>query len=311
MVGSFMTDLVVTAPRRPRAGETLRGHDFRISLGGKGYNQAVAARRAGASVEFVGMVGIDDFGSDFLEGLRAEGIGAAHVLTSGRTGTGVGLPLVDDSGQNSIVIVPRANLELAVPDLDQARTTIESASVLLLQLELDPAVTSRAAQIAHAAGRTVLLNPAPFAPLDDRTLRDVDVLVPNEGEARSLAGTDDDAPLDQVVSNLRRRFHGHLVITLAEAGALIAPAGTTPFHLPAHEARVVDTVGAGDIFCGVLGAGLAEGLSLASAVRRSNAASALAIGRRGGAESAPSRAQIVALADAQGTPSDTPVSLPG
>ncbi len=322
VVGSFMMDLTVRASRRPASGETLQGTSFQVSLGGKGFNQAVAARRAGADVSFVGMVGTDEFGDRFLEGLSHEGIDATHVIRRPGTGTGVGLPLVEDGGQNSIVIVPRANLELSAADVATARDAIESSDILLLQLELDPSTALAAARIAHAAGRTVILNPAPFAPLDPELLATVDVLVPNEGEARSLAGRgpfDNALPADpdgsvgpdafprdsaDVVPFLRRDFHGDLVITLGSDGVLVAPSsGEDPVHLPAVEAPVVDTVGAGDVFCGVLGTGIAGGLPLVEAARRANAAAALAVGNPGGADAAPTREQIEALESRSPSPS--------
>ena len=161
VVGSFMMDLVVRAPRRPAVGETLVGDSFEMFLGGKGFNQAIAAARAGARTAMVGRVGGDDFGKCFLEALERDGIDAAFVTRDETLGTGVGLPLVEPSGANSIVIVPRANHRQDAGDVRAAKPAIESARVVLLQLELSAPVALEAARIARAAGRTVVLNPAP------------------------------------------------------------------------------------------------------------------------------------------------------
>jgi len=298
VVGSFMADLVVTAPRRPQPGETLRGHDFAIYPGGKGYNQAVASRRAGAAVSFVGMLGKDAFGDMFVADLEAEGIDTTHVRRHAEVGTGVGLPVVEDDGQNSIIIIPRANLELTPADVEDAEGAIAGADVLLLQLELTLETTAAAARIARAAGTTVLLNPAPFATLPAEILKDVDVLVPNEGEARAFVGAPDETPIADVAALLRDTCHGALVVTLGGDGVLVSDAAGDVV-VRSHRVPVVDTVGAGDVFCGALGSALAEGLDLPAAVAWANAAGALAVGRRGGSTSAPFREEIRALLDSR------------
>lgn len=287
VLASFMYDLVVTTPVRPRPGETVAGTSFETFVGGKGFNQAVAARRAGAEVSVIGRLGDDSFGEEFRSFLHAEGIAADHVLADAGSGTGVGLPVVEAGGQNSIVIVPRANLHVTRHDVAAASGAIAAADVLLVQLELPMAATLAAVRIAHGSGVRVVLNPAPYAELPADLLAMVDVLVPNEGELRRLAGADPDAPAAEVARAWWRGRHGALVVTLGEDGALVLDGAADPVHVPGLAVDAVDTIGAGDTFCGNLGARLAAGDSLPEAVMVANAAAALSVQRHGGAPSAP------------------------
>ena len=275
VVGSFMMDLVARTPRLPRPGETVIGESFAQFLGGKGFNQAIAAARSGGSVAMVGRVGDDDFGRAFLSSLDAAGIDRAGVSVDPTVGTGVGLPVVDSvSGQNAIVVIPRANHSLTALPAE----VFDGASVVLLQWELPPSVTVAAARLARDAGATVVLNPAPAV----GSLADyaglIDVLVPNESEAAALGAVEG---VD-------------LVLTLGERGAkVVTSSGST--SLDAHAVECVDTVGAGDAFCGAMCAALAEGATLVEAARMGNAAGALAVTKHGAEPSMPHRADIEAL----------------
>jgi len=290
VVGSFMMDLVAHAPRRPAPGETLVGSRFAMHLGGKGFNQAVAASRAGATTRMVGRLGGDEFGKAFRAAMAAEGVSDASVLLDEDAGTGVGLPVVEPDGQNSIIIVPRANTGLATDHIHRTGDAIVASDVLLLQLELPVEVAAEAARLARAAGRCVVLNPAPAAPLPSGLLADVDVLVPNEVEVTALAGVPDDP--ERAAHVLRERWGVSLVVTMGARGVLVLPADGGSHHVAGHEVTAVDTVGAGDTFCGFLGAALAHGSALVDACHRANAAAALAVTRHGSADAAP-RAQEV------------------
>lgn len=296
VLGSFMTDLIVNAPRRPLPGETLVGTDFGIYLGGKGFNQAVAAARSGARTAMIGRLGDDDFGDDFREALDEEGIDRVQVALDVNHGTGVGVPVVEPDGQNSIIIVPRANAAVASVDVALAAETIRSADVLLLQLELPVETALAAARIAAAAGTTVVLNPAPWTPVPDELLELTDVLVPNEPEAAQLLGLEvTQLDADDAVRRIVERYDiGGVIVTLGERGAVVAADDLTT-HLAPHDLDAVDTVGAGDAYCGALAARLAEGASLLEAARYANAAAAIAVTRVGGARSAPRRAEVEAL----------------
>lgn len=298
VAGSFMMDLVFRAQRRPSAGETIIGRDFGMFLGGKGLNQALTARRLGASVEMIGRLGRDAFGDQFVDLMQREGIGTDHVMRDAAVGTGVACPVVSDDGANSIIIVPRANLAVTVADVEAASDVIANADVLMLQLEISPAATWRAAEVAKAAGRTVVLNPAP-APaqaLTEEQLRLVDVITPNEVEALTLTGIDpvDDDSAKRAAARLRDLGIGTVVLTLGARGALLMDSQGTRL-LPGHKVGVVDTTGAGDAFNGGLAYGLACGLSPDAAVELANVAGALAVTKLGAVPSMPSQQDVSAF----------------
>lgn len=296
VLGSFMADLVVRAPRRPEPGETLVGHSLDTYLGGKGFNQAVAAARAGASTSMLGRLGDDEHGAAFLATLGRDGIDATHVVVDPAVGTGIGLPLVEDSGENSIVIIPRANLRVTPTDVAAAAGAIAAADVLLLQLELPVDASLAAARIAREAGATVVLNPAPATTTIAAFAGLVDVLVPNRVEAAGLTG----ATGTDAAEALRRELGCEVVLTMGADGVVVLAGGGTE-HLAAHRVDAVDTVGAGDAFCGVLGARLAAGDDLATAAVRANAAAALSVTRAGAEPSIPTAAAVDELLAASPT----------
>jgi len=302
VVGSFMMDLVARAPRRPRTGETLVGTGFGMHLGGKGVNQAVAAARVGAQVTMVGRVGADDFGRRFLEALSAEGIDATHVGTDAVVGTGVGLPVVHPSGDNSIIIVPQANSRIGEADVTAAALAITEADVLLLQFELPLETAVSAARIAREAGTVVVLNPAPAATGTERLHGLVDHLLPNAGEAEELSGVATDGDDGRAAAQALRVSWGAtgVIVTLGERGVLVVD-GDGDRYVPAFSVQAVDTVGAGDAFAGGLAARLAAGDDLDAAVTYARTVAALSCTREGAVEAMPTAADVEAfLAEADG-----------
>jgi len=290
VVGSLNMDLVVRAPRIPRPGETIIGGEFRTVPGGKGANQAVAAARLGAQVAMVGRVGGDAFGGLLLENLAAAGVDHTFVTRDPQAATGVALIEVDDAGQNSIVVVSGANMRLAPADVEAAAAAIGVADVLLLQLESPLETVTRAAQVAHARGVTVILNPAPARPVPDGLLGLVDVLIPNESETALLTGlpVGDQEEAQAAAAALRRMGVATVILTLGGRGALLAYEGGAELF-PAFDVTPVDTTAAGDAFVGGLAVALAEGRPLQEAVRWGNAAGALATTRLGAQPSLPTR----------------------
>lgn len=290
VVGSLNMDLVVRAPRIPRPGETIIGGEFRTVPGGKGANQAVAAARLGAQVAMVGRVGGDAFGGLLLENLAAAGVDHTFVTRDVEAATGVALIEVDDAGQNSIVVVSGANMRLAPADVEAAAAAIGVADVLLLQLESPLETVTRAAQVAHARGVTVILNPAPARPVPAGLLGLVDVLIPNESETALLTGlpVGDQEEAQAAAAALRRMGVATVILTLGERGALLAYEGGAELF-PAFDVTPVDTTAAGDAFVGGLAVALAEGRPLQEAVRWGNAAGALATTRLGAQPSLPTR----------------------
>lgn len=302
VLGSFMMDLIARAPRQPRIGETLVGTGFGMHLGGKGVNQAVAAARVGADVAMVGRVGDDDFGRRFLATLAAEGIDAAHVTADAESGTGVGLPVVLPSGDNSIIIVPRANSRVSTADVQAAAGAIAAADVLLLQFELPLDTAAAAARIAREAGTAVVLNPAPAAAGSAALRGLVDHLLPNAGEAEELSGVVTAADDGQAAAVALRASWGarDVIVTLGERGVLVVDdAGAR--HVAALRVQAVDTVGAGDAFAGGLAARLAAGDDLDSAVTYARTVAALSCTREGAVDAMPTAAEVrAALGGADG-----------
>jgi ribokinase len=297
VVGSLNMDLVVRAPRLPRPGETLSGGPFATYPGGKGANQAVAAARLGARVAMIGRVGDDAFGRELLAGLAADGVDTAAVLATPHTSSGVALIAVEDGGQNMIVIAPGANAALAVADVEAAAALLGACRVLLLQLESPLPAVTRAAQIARAAGATVILNPAPApaGPLPADLLAAVDYIVPNETEAAALLdGQTSGGPRDQARSLRELLDVPAAVVTIGRRGAAMADATGATLQ-PAFPVQAVDATAAGDAFIGGFAAALVAGLAPADALRWGCAAGALAATRPGAQASLPSRAELLAL----------------
>ncbi|MQY26533.1 ribokinase [Nocardia aurantia] len=273
VVGSINMDLVTTTERRPDPGETVLGSGFESVPGGKGSNQAIAARRAGAEVEFVGAVGDDVFAGELRQVLAEAGVGIERLRSL--TGpSGVASIVVDAAGENSIIVVGGANSglsELAAPDL----RTIEEADVLLCQLEIPVRTVLSAARHAQAHDTTVLLNPSPAQDLPTEMWAAVDIAIVNEGEAHRLGRALETVP--------------HLVVTRGAEGARYRGPGGEFSH-PGIAVRVVDTTGAGDTFTGVLAAHWHEGPE--TALAWACTAGALATTKLGASAAIPSRAEI-------------------
>jgi len=293
VAGSINLDLVAYVDRLPRGGETLAGRTFSASAGGKGANQALAARRAGAAVALVGAVGDDAFAAPALALLRRDGVDLCDVRVVPDP-TGVALIHVDATGENAITVVAGANATLVADDVPAAR--LRAGDTLVMPLEIPHATVAALALRARSAQMRVVLNAAPAAPVPAATLACVDVLVVNEIEARTLAQAHGmpDAPA-AFCRAAAERFGGAVVVTLGAHGACAAHRGES-LALPAPAVDVVDTVGAGDALIGALAAALDRGASLSDALREGLAAGSLACTRAGAQPSLPWRDEIVALA---------------
>jgi ribokinase len=288
IVGSVNMDLVVRCAHLPRPGETVIGRDFRTVPGGKGANQAVAAARLGATVEFIGCVGTDAFGDQSAAALRAEGIDLAHLGRLADAATGVAVISVSDAGENSIAVAPGANHRISPRDIDAASARIASAAMLVCQLETPLPVVRRAIEIASAAAVPVLLNPAPAQPLPDALLAMVTLLVPNEGEAAALAGV---GRVSDAAVALHARGVRTVLVTLGADGVLHAdPRGVVQYA--AYQAQAVDTTGAGDAFVGALAAACAAGEELTTAVDFAQRAAAVSVQRHGAQAAMPRRDEL-------------------
>lgn len=303
VVGSLNMDLRVRVPRLPRPGETVPGGDLERGAGGKGANQAVAARRLGVRTAMVGRVGDDEFGAQLSAALAEAGVDVAGVSTvPGPTGTA--LILVDPAGENIITSSPGANARLRPDGLAALAGQLDTAGVLLLQLEVPIETSTAAARLARAAGVPVVLNAAPLPTTVDERLRGLiglaDLLVVNETEAAGLVGAATTEPVEAdphaYVLALRRLGPTEVVVTLGAEGAVLAGVGGGTRHVPAFRIEVADAVGAGDAFCAELAVARVTGVrALEIAVRRACAAGALAATRPGAQHALPGRAEVDAL----------------
>ena len=295
VVGSYATGLTMKAARIPGAGETLLGAGYRVDFGGKGSNQAVGCARLGARVSFVARIGNDNFGEMALGLYREEGIDAACVQKTNAAPTGVGFIVVEEgSGQNCIVLDPGANELLAAADIAKAAVALNSSSVVMTQLETPVEAAASALECGRKSGAITTLNPAPVRPLPAAVLGLVDVLTPNEKEARVLAGRDADADAEPeaVAQDLIRLGVKQVVMTLGEKGALLFTASTRR-HFPAIQVQAVDTTGAGDAFNAGLAVALAHGDTIERAVEFAIVTGAMAVMKEGVIPSLPRRSEVL------------------
>ncbi|XP_004418253.1 PREDICTED: ribokinase isoform X1 [Ceratotherium simum simum] len=293
VVGSCMTDLVSLTSRLPKTGETIHGHKFFIGFGGKGANQCVQAARLGAKTCMVCKVGKDSFGNDYIENLKQNGISTEFTYQTKDAATGAASIIVDNEGQNIIVIVAGANLLLNTEDLREAANAISRAKVMICQLEVTPATSLEALTIAHSNGVKTLFNPAPaIADLDPQFYTLSDVFCCNESEAEILTGLKVGSPADagKAALVLMERGCQVVIITLgAEGCVMLSQTQPVPKHIPTEKVKAVDTTGAGDSFVGALAFYLAyyPNLSLEEMLKRSNFIAAVSVQAAGTQSSYP------------------------
>ena len=293
--GSLNMDLVSRLPRLPAPGETLRGSDFFTAPGGKGANQAAACARLGAITCMVGRVGEDVFGSSLRAGLDNLGVDATGVVACPGP-SGVAVILVDDRGENSIVIIPGANGKVGGSDLERLDSALVGAEALLMQLEIPLEVVNAAARLARARRIRLILDPAPASPLPDELYTLTDLLTPNETECAALVGfpVHDLPSAERAAGILLKRGVKQVIIKLGERGAYLHD-GRSGEMVPAFHVEAVDATGAGDAFNGGLAVALARGDQLEDAVRYANAVGALATTRFGAQSSLPTALEVEAF----------------
>jgi ribokinase len=296
VVGSANVDFTVALARLPRPGETVSEGTLLVARGGKGANQAVAARRLGAEVRLLGCVGDDASGREVRQALAAEGIGVHGLGTTAEAATGTALIVVDAEGRNQIAVAPGANRRLSVIDVDRRVDDFAWAEVVVCSLEVPLPAARRALERARERGVLTVLNPAPLPDRGLDFLALADYVTPNESEAarltgRALTGPDDAGPVAEAIRVLGAR---HAVLTLGAAGVLAqGPGGRC--HAPGFAVTAVDTTGAGDAFNGALAVALVARRELAEALRFANAAAALACTRRGAQPAMPTLAEVEGL----------------
>lgn len=297
VVGSYATGLTMKVRRLPSTGETVLASGYRVDHGGKGSNQAVACARLGANVSFVARTGGDGFGESALRLYREEGIDIAGVRQTPEQPTGVGFILVEaESGHNCIAFDPGANELLTAADVRQSGGAFRAADVVLTQLEIPVDAAEAAMASGRACGATTILNPAPVRPLPASILQSVDVLTPNQTEAKVLTGRNPemDVAAEDVARDLIRLGVKQVVMTLGEQGALIVDS-TSSKHIPAILVPVVDTTGAGDAFNAGIATALAFGASLEVAVEFGVIVGAMAVTKDGVIPALPRSEEVVAF----------------
>ena len=301
VVGSYATGLTMRVNRFPSPGETLLAKGYRVDFGGKGSNQAVACARLGAKVSFIAKIGRDNFGEMALSLHRREKVHIDSVIQTPDQPTGVGFIVVDANGNNCITIDPGANELLTAEEVSQGLKALTGEAVVITQLE----IPVEAAGAAMAGGRErqalTILNPAPARILPDSVLQLVDVLTPNQAEAKVLIGQSPDAAIEPeaVARELLRRGVKQVVITLGDQGALIATA-TSYLRVPAIKISAADTTGAGDSFNAGLAVALSCGEKLDEAVRFAVVTGGLAVRREGVVPSLPTRHEVLQFYRQQG-----------
>ena len=293
VLGGINMGLITRADCLPAPGQTLRGERFYSSPGGKGATQAVAASRLGASVRMVGRVGDDLFGPALLESLRSHGVDTADVAVDAEAASGVGVILVDGSGQNRVLATYGANLRCGEEQLRAVEAALPETDVLLLQMEVPFDVSLRAARAARERGVRVILDPAPAADIPAEAFAAFDIIAPNQTEAEHLVGVavEDAESASRAAGLLLERGAPAAVIKMAELGAFYRTADEEGF-VPPFAVEALDTTSAGDAFHGALAVALAEGRSLGEAVTFASAAGALAVTRPGVQDSMPGRAEV-------------------
>ena len=312
VVGGANTDLTVAAPKLPRPGETVGEGAMYTGFGGKGANQAVAARRAGAEVAFVARMGEDEHAERYLDHLRAEGIDTGAVSRDAGAASGVALIMVDAAGHNQIAVAPGANARLRPSHLKAGTRLVHAGTVVVAELEAPVPAVEAAFRAARRAGATTLLNPAPVPSsaspdsdtahaeaspagrLPGKLVALTDVVVVNEVEAEQLTGlrVTGVAAARRAARALVAGGFGAAIVTLGERGAVWTD-GTDSGRVEAPAVTVVDTVGAGDTFVGYLAAGLARGVALGDSVAEAVRAASFAVTRRGAQPGIPRRSEVL------------------
>ena len=296
VIGSVNLDMVAAVPRLPVAGETIAGSVLQRFYGGKGANQAVSVARLDYPVRLIAKVGDDDAGDLLRQGLRQAGVDIRGVTCAPQTPSGTALIFADPAGQNSIVLVPGANGQLLPVDLAKFEGLINSAGIILLQLEVPLQTVIYVAEMGYRKNIPVMLDPAPARDLPPKLLLQLAWLTPNALEASLLCGHPGQAlapaQVPQCAEELLSRGPRHVLIKLGAHGAYLATRDGLRQHIPAYKVRAVDGTAAGDTFNGALAVGLLQGKSPVEAATFASAVAALSVTRKGGQPSMPTAQEV-------------------
>ena len=295
--GSFVVDLMGRTPHLPVPGETVKGSFFKQGAGGKGFNQGIAAHKAGGDVAMITKLGRDTLANVALEAMDDVGMPKDYLFYNDEVATGIALILVDENtSQNEIVIVPGACSTITEEDIASVEARIKESGYVLLQLEVNQDANEKVAKLAKENGVKVIINTAPYQPISDEFLNGAYLVTPNEVEAEELTGIPvrDLESADRAAKVFFDKGVQNVLITLGSRGVYINTEGKS-LIVPAYKVNAVDTTGAGDAFNGGLLAALAEGKTLPEAARFANALAAISGQRIGTTPSLPAREEIDAF----------------
>ena len=296
IIGSSNMDLNIYSKRFPNPGETVTGGRFEQFLGGKGANQSVASVRSGASTIFIGKIGIDPFGEQMISRLTAEGINPEHIFRDPQEHSGVAFIIIDDNGENMISVAPGANFKLTQEEIKLKANIIKNAKSLVVQMEIPIETIIEIFNIASKGDVIKILNPAPLKPIPLSILKNIDIIIPNEGELfrlysllelKGLSGEGKQKIL-QVSIDIYNLGPKIIITTLGNKGCVIYDGKKDKIiDISAPKVKAVDTVGAGDCFIGVLASKLSKGETIVNAVKYATVAASIAVTRKGAQESMP------------------------
>ena len=288
VIGSLNMDLIFQTERVPLAGETIAGNRFKLVPGGKGANQAVAAARAGIKTQMYGCVGSDSFGASLLSSLKEAGVDTSNIDTSDKSSTGVAAILLENSGENRIIIIPGCNDLVDKDYVNNHWQEIAMSDLIVLQHEIPMGTTQHIIEAAYEASIPVLLNPAPFYPIPDEVLRKVNYLVLNETELQGLIGNNNCSVEDLIKASkaLLEKGVKKLIITLGKEGSVFL-SNNIVIRQPAFSVKAIDTTAAGDTFVGYLATAIINGQDAKEALEIASAAAAIAVTKIGAQSSIP------------------------
>ena len=292
VVGSLNMDLVTEVKYTPSVGETIMGRGLDKIPGGKGANQGVTIGKLGGQVKMIGKIGKDDYGRSLLKSLKENNVNSEHVMFSNES-TGLAFIMVNDNGDNSIVVIPGANFDFDKNDIQEKKEVIKSSDVLVCQLESPLDVIDEALDIAKATNTFTILNPAPGKKLPQSILRNVDLLTPNESELEILTDEKitDEKSLLKACSILMEQGIKKLIVTLGEKGSLLVDnSGHQMFK--AMKVEAIDTTAAGDSFTGALAYAIDQGKSIEEAIDLATKVAALSVTKKGAQSSLPSMNEV-------------------
>lgn len=300
VVGSLVMDLIVTTERFCEAGESIIGKGFSTAPGGKGANQAVQAARLGADVTMVGMVGSDDFGKQLIESAKLSGVNTEYILVTEKVSTAVGNVQIqqnDKGTENRILVVPGANFEISVNDIDFLKDIIKNYDIVILQNEIPTEINCAVAKLAKENGVPVMLNPAPYRELPEELISYLTYISPNEHEAADIAGIvlEDESEISEAISKIHAMGTTNALITLGKRGCAFSDGKSLTYGNSVDCGKVMDPTAAGDSFIGAFCTAVAAGADISNALEFANCTAGITVTKMGAQTSLPLLSDVLEI----------------